>query len=541
MPEENDKSVLEQLAEKRTKLRDEAAAAIEKRQGERDEFEARAKGDDAEKQPTDEERSAFDTAEDEFRGEHAARMKEIRALDQRIDEQELVEARRKAAASASRHDVQVVSEPLTYRSDNAHDVSYFRDLAIMQVPAIRSKLRDPEGAVDRLQRHAAEMNVELPKRQQGREARAQEQVDRAEREFTGSFTSGSQRGLAESPFERRVTPNRTDGMGGYFVPPLWLVDEYIPALRAGRVAAGLARQMVLPEGTDSINIPKVKVATQVGPQSDTGAVASQDITDTTVSCGVKTVAGQADIPIQLIEQSPGQIIDQVVTEDLLADYNRLIDRQVISGAGGSGRVGEVTGIYPSNNWSAQTLSTATAAATSGPAFNQTLGAMVSRLATNRFSVEGVDFLLHPRRWYWAATALDGANGTVGRPVVSNDAFGPHNASALSDRSTNAEGRVGQVAFGPHSVYIDANVPTNDTTGGGSGQDVGIAAKWDDLWLFEGALRTRVLSEVLSGNLEIRFQAYNYIAFLVRYGESIVLATGAGLAAPTGSIDTAMAF
>jgi len=542
MPEDN-KSLLEQLTERRDRLRDEIADAVEKRASERAEFEQRTADEDEAKRPTDEERQTFADAEKAFGEDHDARMAEYRSLRQRLAEQEIVEERREAAARASRGEVRVTSEPLTYRRDNAHEISYWRDLAGIQVPAIRAKVRDPEGALDRLQRHAAEMNVVLPERQKRREQRAQVEIDRAEREFRGSFITGvDKRGLEESPFERRVTPSRTDGQGGYFIPPLWLTDEFIPALRAGRIAAGRCRQMELPEGTDSINIPKLRVTTQVGPQTDNAPVASQDITDTSVQCGVKTFAGQADIAMQLLEQSPGHIIDQVITEDLIADYNRLIDRQVISGGGGAGRLGEVTGIYPSNNWGAQALVTdGSTAARSGPAFNQTMGAMMSRLATNRFSIQDVDFLLHPRRWYWFSTALDGASGTVGRPVVGADRFGPFNVSGLTDRSENAEGLVGRTQFGPHGIYIDANVPVNDASDSGSNQDVAIAAKWDDLWLFESPLRTRVLTEVLSGNLEIRFQCYSYGAFLVRYGESIVIAAGTGLAAPVGAFDGNMAF
>jgi uncharacterized protein YneR len=72
-------------------------------------------------------------------------------------------------------------------------------------------------------------------------------------------------------------------------------------------------------------------------------------------------------------------------------------------------------------------------------------------------------------------------------------------------------------------------------------DVAIAAKWDDLWLFESDLRVRVLSEVLSGSLEVRFQVFNYVAFLARYGQSIALSQGTYFAAPTGSTVTSLTF
>lgn len=510
-----EKPLIEQLHEKRTTLIDEAGEAVEQRKTERQEFEAREQSDN---KPTDEERTAFAEAEESFNEDFQRRQGEIATLDRRIAEEEIRERRREDAARASR--VQVVSEPLTYRGDNAHEVSYFRDLATVSLPSVASRMKDPGGARERLEAHAAEMNVEMPKRNVERERRAQQRIAEAEARSTG----GQRRGFETSPFEQRVNPNRTDGQGGYFVPPLWLIDEYIPALRAGRVAAGLARQMELPEGTDSINIPKIATTTQVGVQTaDNAAVASQDFTDTSVSANVKTLAGQEDVAIQLLEQSPGQIIDQVVIEDLMADYNRLVDTQVLSGTGSSG---QITGITQWGGTQSVTYSNATPAPSDLFAVE---GALASRIATKRFSTENVHFLLHPRRWFWHASGLDGN----GRPIAESAAFGPVNVAALSEGNIPAEGLVGRSPLLPQAgVYIDANVTTADTTGGGTGQDEALACKWDDLWLFEGALRTRVLSEILSGTLEVRFQVYNYVAFLARYGESIAIATGSGFKAPT---------
>jgi hypothetical protein len=200
-----DQTLLEQLTERRSTLLNEMATAIEARQTARTEFEART---DA----TDEHRSTFAAAETTFGAEHEARKAELAQIDQRIDEAELIERRRADAANASRNDARVTSEPLTYRADNATNVSYFRDLAVAEVSAFRSQSDDPQGALDRLAGHAREMNVEMPKREAEREARARRQADDAEREFRGSFIQGVRRGgLDASPFEKRVNPNRTDG------------------------------------------------------------------------------------------------------------------------------------------------------------------------------------------------------------------------------------------------------------------------------------------------------------------------------------------
>jgi HK97 family phage major capsid protein len=528
-----DQTLLEQLTERRSTLLNEMATAIEARQTARTEFEART---DA----TDEHRSTFAAAETAFGAEHEARKAELVKLDQRIDEAELVERRRADAASASRNDARVNSEPLTYRADNAAKVSYFRDLAVAEVSAVRSQSDDPQAALDRLQRHANEMNVEIPRREAEREARAMRQADEAEREFRGSFLQGVRRGgLEESPFEKRVNPNRTDGQGGYFVPPVWLIDQYIKALRAGRVAADMCRQMDLPAGTDSINIPKIATATATGIQAaDGGAVPSTDFTDTVVTAPVRTIAGQQDVALQLVEQSPGTIVDQAILEDLTADYNMQVDRQVLLGTGANG---QITGLLPIANWSGNTV-TWTSASPVGQSFNAALNASASKASYNRYDLSALASVVHPRRGFWYGSTLDGTSGTSGRPLVNPRDTG-YNVVAIAESRLPAEGRIAGTSLG-YGVYIDGNMPIIATAAGavtGGTNDLALTAHWDDLWLFEGQLRTRVLGEVLSGTLQIRFQVYNYVAFLARYGQSISVVQGTGLASPTYAGDTSITF
>jgi hypothetical protein len=62
----------------------------------------------------------------------------------------------------------------------------------------------------------------------------------------------------------------------------------------------------------------------------------------------------------------------------------------------------------------------------------------------------------------------------------------------------------------------------------------ILAKWDELYLWEGPPRIRVLQEVLSGTLQVRFQLYNYVAALPqRRPKAISIISGTGLIAPAG--------
>jgi hypothetical protein len=142
--------------------------------------------------------------------------------------------------------------------------------------------------------------------------------------------------------------------------------------------------------------------------------------------------------------------------------------------------------------------------------------------------------VHPSRWFWAATQPDKNE----RPLVEQADFGPYNVDALiAGSQTPFEGLAGRLPFGPN-VYIDANVPITDagheTTGKADG-DVAFGAIWDDIWLFEGDVRTDVFDQTLSGTLEIRFRLYNYVAALQRYGPSVTIATGTGFA-PAVTVD-----
>ena len=237
------KTLLDELREKRTGLLDELAPAIEQREKEREEFAQRekdlaaeatrqietitrdvSKSEDERREavveadkPLVEARAAFKAAEEGFEADFARREREVKALEQRISEQEVIEFRKEIAAKASTSpSLSITSEEKTYRRLEGGDkgVSYFRDLAAVTPTIQATGMIDSTGAADRLKRHAEEMSVELPKRAEERERRAKAQIDNAEREFRGSVAGLRRGGLEANPFEQRVNPNRTDGQGG---------------------------------------------------------------------------------------------------------------------------------------------------------------------------------------------------------------------------------------------------------------------------------------------------------------------------------------
>lgn len=363
-----------------------------------------------------------------------------------------------------------VNEGRTY--DQGNGQSYFRDL-------MRSSLRldGSDESAERLRRHAIDVQT--------------------------------------APEYRDLT--RVDGAGGYFVPPAWLTNQWIELPRGGRATADLCNSQPLPGGTDSINIPKVATGTATAIQwtasySDNAPVQETDLSDTFITAPVRTIAGQQDVAIQLLDQSPVPF-DQVIFNDLLADYDAKLDVQVLSG---SGSAGQVTGIR-----STSSIETITMTSTAAAALYAKIQDALQRVHTLRNSVATV-IVMHPRRWAAYNAAFDG----VGRPLSSPSTQAPQNAIAQLGEQA-ARGVVGSIAGVP--VVTDPNVPTNVS----STQDVVLVMRASDLLLFESSIRTRVLPEVGSGTLTTRLQVYGYVAFSgARYPKSIVSIGGAGLTTPT---------
>jgi hypothetical protein len=128
-----------------------------------------------------------------------ARQAEIADLDSKIESAEALEVRTAAIAEARATEgvkafgsAVVTREAMTY--DKGGDNSFARDM-------IQAQLRNDSDAWSRLHRHQAEVAVEM----------------------------------------RDVS--RTDGAGGDFVPPIYLINEFAEFARAARVTANLATQM----------------------------------------------------------------------------------------------------------------------------------------------------------------------------------------------------------------------------------------------------------------------------------------------------------
>ncbi|MFI6270728.1 phage major capsid protein [Micromonospora zamorensis] len=406
-------------------------------------------------------------ARDEADNTVTARQARLDALvAEQAREDEVAELSQRVTPAADRPvgGARVTAEPEVYRKRGDH--SYFRDL-------FRAQHMNNRDSVDRLVRN-----------------------DRA---------------MSGSTEYRALTT--TDGAGGDFVPPLWMVQDFINLARAGRVVADQVRHQALPAGTDTISLPRLATGTAVAEQSSqNSAVQNTDATTGSVSANVATIAGQQVISQQLLDQSPVNM-DDILLADLAADYAIKLDTFVISN-NATNKVGllSVSGL--------NAVTYTDASPTVGELWAKIADA-IQQIHTGRLMPPDKIFM-HPRRWAWFTAAMDSA----GRPLIgatnSQNAIGNSGAPTSQGWVANIQGL---------DVFIDPNIPIN--LGAGTNEDRIIVLRSSDTILYEGTPRSETFRETKADQLSVLLRFYNYAALHAsRLPKSVSVIAGTGLATPT---------
>jgi len=441
-----------------------------------------------------------------------------------------------ARAAQQRASVTVTREPMTY--DVGSRNSWFLDL-------YRYKRGDRGEAWKRLQAHGREMDALAPRQAEDRNRRAAQAAERAltgtpaERRALDAFT-----GAGGVIFERRAM-TRTDGQGGYFVPPVWLIDRAVPPPRADAALAAAVTTLPLPEYCDSVNIPRVTTGTAAAAQSsDAGPGATRDLDDAFVNSRVISVAGTVDVSSQWFDQGSGGAggaLDAMIWDDLQRDVQLTLDGLLILGAGVNGQtlgllppgtaVGTALAVYAPNGnttsgqqWYYN--------GSSGTTLATTVGQCVSGVSRAR-GARPSHLLTHP----WVFDQLATMTDQQSRPYVL-----PHGPHPVPDGADLPPGVVGYAHGLP--VLGDLNVPTTmggttppylDTVNGVqyAGQaGTGAAALYtpvipvvaDDVFAFLGEPKMHLLTEVLSGSFQYRFQLIQYAAIIPNRYQAVAAGT-----------------
>jgi HK97 family phage major capsid protein len=303
---------------------------------------------------------------------------------------------------------------------------------------------------------------------------------------------------------------------GDVVVPKWLVDELAPIRRARRAFADTWRNMGAPT-TDVYNIPRVTTGGSVHFQTaENTTMAEQDMVTGTVSAVVKTVGGFGDVSIQTIDLAAINVVDSLVLPDLLSLHASLVETSVVQGTGANG---QISGLLTTSG--TNTVAYASAAPTAGTIVQRMVSA--GTLVEAGYFAPPDLYVMHPRRWGSLMQALDGN----GRPLVVPVAQAPQNSLAQFGGQI-AEGVCGFIQGIP--VVKSNGIPTND--GAGTTNDVILAVVRENLLMWEGPIRSKVLTEVLSHAGTVRIQIYSYLAATAgKYPLSISAIRGTGLATP----------
>ena len=366
---------------------------------------------------------------------------------------------------------EVRSEPQTYRPDRQH--SYFADMAK------RSLYGDSEAAA-RLQRHALEV---------------------------ASSTSPEMRAAG-----------RADGSASEMVPPAWLVSEYVPLARPGRVTADLFARFALPPNTDSLNIPKITQGTVIGAQTaDNVTVSSQDIVTSSVTAPVQTYAGTTDFSLQLLEQSP-VAFDQVIYTELVRAQAQAIGSAALVGTGANG---QLEGLLTNADTSSVTF---TSASPTASGFYNACASAVNAVVSNLYAMPDA-IVMAPRRWLWLLEQVD----TSGRPLVVPTANGGQSVNAMAPANALSLGEsVGTLHGLP--VYLDALMPIN--LGSGTNEDRVIVGNFASAHLYQSGIRSQVFFEPGAKTMTVTARLYSYVACTgaKRFPKAFTVIKGTGLAA-----------
>jgi len=257
----------------------------------------------------------------------------------------------------------VKEEPLTYRQDNQHDVSFVKDF-------IDSVVSKDAAASERIQRHQQEMVV------------------------TRDGTTASYAGL---------------------VVPQYLTDLAAPLARAGRPFADQCRNLPLPDSGMTLNISRVTTGSTAAIQAaENDAISETDIDDTLLTSNISTIASGQQLSRQAMERGTG--IDALVTGDMASAMSTTLDYQLLNGSGSSGQLLGVESVSGTNS-----ITYNDASPTVAELYPKLLDA-IQQVNSGIYRAPDL-IVMHPRRLAWLQAAVD----TAGRPLVLPIANVPQNA------------------------------------------------------------------------------------------------------------------
>lgn len=304
--------------------------------------------------------------------------------------------------------------------------------------------------------------------------------------------------------------------GGYLVPPVYLQGAFADLLAAGRPTADLVGKMALPAVGKTLYLPTQDGATAVAVHTENNALTETTATFAQIQIDAARVGGSATLPNWLVDRSfPGA--DQVVLADLAKQYAKFIDTIVLNSST-SNRKGL---LQESGLGGATATATTPTIATYWPALLNAINDVASGVFAYPDAI-----VMHPRRWAYLASLLDGSS----RPLIGS--LAPQNAAgSYSGENVPGSGQgpaaTGQILGIP--VYLDANIPT--TLGAGTDEDRIIVMKRDEPILMESMPKFAVSADAEFAKDQIVARVTGDVAFTcARRKAAVSVISGTALAA-----------
>jgi len=274
--------------------------------------------------------------------------------------------------------------------------------------------------------------------------------------------------------------------------PGHLESEFATAVRARAQVASAIRQETLPKGM-VLSAPRFTTGATVTVQaSQNAAVSDTDPASGVTTFPIATLAGQVDLSLQLLEQSPGSFEAAIATE-LGGALGARREAQVIAGTGTSG---EMRGLLNVAGLSASTY-------TDGTPTPAELVAAIGQAWSDQATALGYGTSMmvgHPRRLAWIAAKL---------------------GYALPD------------PFLAGQAIPSVGIPTN--LGAGTNEDAVIFLDPQAAALYSRPPRFRVLTDIGDAEvskLTVRIQVYQLASLVVSQPLAVGKLTGTGLVTPT---------
>jgi len=313
----------------------------------------------------------------------------------------------------------------------------------------------------------------------------------------------ARRRLAEHAETEMRTGLTTSGDGSTFLPPAYLLDQWIPAAVAGKPFVATLPQHPVPQAF-TINVPKIVTPPTVGVQNpQLSAVSNTDLTDTYATTTLTTVSGQQLVARQILDQSP-IALDSVIFQSLSQVWAQEQDNLALHGTGSSGQfygLDNIEGI-------------STGAFALGNTIQAIYTAITDAIATiwrTRFAAP-THILAHPDTICEWMSKLD----TADRPLFIPRDQGPFNSAAILE-NLNGQGPVGTL------LGLQLVADPNITESGGVSPVYVYRA--DDLMWFDSGPQAQVHFDTYANELGVLLSLWSYSGLISRFPQSVVRISG----------------